>query len=115
MAEMIKPDLERLLNLWEIDTSYLSHTGWSPRKIKCMIHDDHSPSMSVNLEEGRTKCWSCGAGGDAYDLIQQKLGIESLPEAKRWAEEHLGIKVMAHVGKPAKPARYRPSWVNDDE
>ena len=115
MTELAKPDLEQLLNLWDVDTSYLSHTGWSPRKIRCVIHEDRNPSMTVNLETGHAKCWSCGAGGDAYDLIQQKLGIESLPEAKRWAQEHLGVKIMANAGAAAKPARYRPSWASADD
>lgn len=29
----------------------------------CDVHDDHSPSASVNLEKGVWTCYACGAGG----------------------------------------------------
>ena len=33
----------------------------------CCFHDDHSPSLSVNLETGAFRCFACGACG--RDLI----------------------------------------------
>ena len=32
-------------------------------KVKCPFHDDTRPSLSINLEEGWYRCFSCGAKG----------------------------------------------------
>ena len=32
-------------------------------KVICPFHDDHKPSLSINLREGFFKCYSCGAKG----------------------------------------------------
>ena len=30
---------------------------------RCCFHDDHRPSLSVNLERGAFRCFACGASG----------------------------------------------------
>lgn len=42
----------------------------------CPFHDDHHPSMSVNLESGLYYCHACGAGGDVFDFYQKLLGTD---------------------------------------
>ena len=32
-------------------------------KVKCPFHDDTRPSLSINLEEGWYRCFTCGAKG----------------------------------------------------
>src|SRR5690349_12719317 len=90
-VKLEKPDLARILEYYGADTSRLSEVGWSRRKIRCVVHDDRNPSMSVNLEEGKVHCWSCPARGDGYDIIMMKEGV-GFSEAKRWAADHLGIQ-----------------------
>jgi hypothetical protein len=47
--------------------------GW--QKISC-VNDaahprgDRNPSASVNLTEGKYKCFACDMGGDVYDLLK---------------------------------------------
>lgn len=112
--ELAKPDLLPLLDHYEADTSRLSEVGWSRRKIKCVnpAHDDHSPSMTVNLEEGKVKCWSCGFSGDGYDIIQAREGISDFNEAKRFAADHFGT---ANREVRRTPSRYVPSWAESDD
>jgi hypothetical protein len=55
-----------------------SRYGW--QKISC-INDsahprgDRNPSASVNLTEGKYKCFACDMGGDVYDLLNVLEGL----------------------------------------
>ena len=55
----------------------------------CCFHDDSNPSMFVNKSKQIFKCFSCGAGGDVWDFVQQyhKVGFV---EAKKIADDGLG-------------------------
>ena len=55
----------------------------------CPFHDDHTPSLDVDPEHQRYRCWSCGAKGDIFDFVmnRERVGfreaIESLAERAR--------------------------------
>jgi hypothetical protein len=64
----------------------------------CPLHDDHDPSLTVDAKGWR--CWPCGIGGDAAELVMRLRGI-GFPEAKRWLAELAGIAVPS--GNTARP------------
>ncbi len=35
----------------------------------CPFHDDHTPSLDVDPQRQRYRCWSCGAAGDIFDYV----------------------------------------------
>ena len=37
----------------------------------CPFHDDHSPSLSVNVETGLFRCFACNAKGDVFTFYQK--------------------------------------------
>jgi len=42
-------------------------------KARCPFHNDHAPSLSVNLIYGGFKCWSCSAcGKDVLDFQMKR-------------------------------------------
>ncbi len=45
-------------------------------KALCPFHDDHNPSLELNPERQSYKCWSCGAGGDIFDFVQEYERVE---------------------------------------
>lgn len=47
----------------------------------CPFHHDHKPSMS--FKGGRYRCWSCGASGDAVDLVRGLFGGTYMDSLKR--------------------------------
>ena len=56
--------------------------GW--QQGRCPLHDDHSPSFSVNFELGAWKCWSgCGSGG--LRSLAERLGLT----VYRWRRGHV--------------------------
>jgi hypothetical protein len=53
------------------------------RTALCCFHDDHSPSLSVNLRTGAFRCFACGTrGGDVLDF-QRLRHDQSFPDAAR--------------------------------
>jgi hypothetical protein len=55
-----------------------SGSGWA--SVLCPFHDDHSPSLSVNLSTGAFRCHACGAsGGDvlAFAMLRHGLSFKS--------------------------------------
>ncbi|MCK4608862.1 MAG: hypothetical protein KAT71_05240 [Gammaproteobacteria bacterium] len=44
-------------------------------KVCCPFHDDHNPSLNINMVSGGFKCWACSAhGGDvlAFQMLRYK-------------------------------------------
>lgn len=71
----------------------------------CPFHDDHSPSMRVSPDKQIYKCFSCGAGGDAFKFLQEIEHI-SYPEAIAKAASLINypLKLTRNVApKPADP------------
>jgi putative DNA primase/helicase len=52
------------------------------RKAICPFHDDHNPSMRVNLETGQYICYACGAGGDLVKFHMDRHSM-TFPEAAK--------------------------------
>jgi hypothetical protein len=46
------------------------------RKALCCFHEDHRPSLSVNVETGRFRCFACDAHGDLLDFHMRKHGLD---------------------------------------
>jgi DNA primase len=45
------------------------------RSARCCFHDDHRPSLRVNIETGAFRCMACGAhGGDVLDFHRLRTG-----------------------------------------
>jgi DNA primase len=45
-------------------------------KVLCPFHDDTRPSLSINLEDGWYRCFSCGAkGGGIVKFHMAKFGL----------------------------------------
>ena len=66
------------------------HRAGSKFKALCPFHDDRNPSLEINPERQSYRCWSCGAGGDIFDFVQNIEHVD-FPEAKRMLAERAGI------------------------
>mmetsp|Transcript_1046 Transcript_1046/g.2048 ORF Transcript_1046/g.2048 Transcript_1046/m.2048 type:complete len:1254 (+) Transcript_1046:1-3762(+) len=58
----------------------------------CPFHDDHNPSMSIDGSRGIYKCFSCGAGGNVYNFVQEYAKLDgeeiSFPRAVQMIKEN---------------------------
>lgn len=67
-----RPSLEAVLDLYAV--TYAPRTT---QMVRCPIHgDERTPSCSVNFDKQLWNCHSCGAGGDSWELIKLKEGVD---------------------------------------
>ncbi len=59
----------------------------------CPFHDDKNPSMQVSPIKQIYKCFSCGAGGDAFSFVMNYHKM-NFPEAIKHLAERAGIEVV---------------------
>lgn len=64
----------------------------------CPFHDDKTPSMQVSPQKQIYKCFSCGAGGDAFSFVMNYHKM-TFPEAMKYLADRAGIELT-----PWKPA-----------
>jgi len=63
--------MERVLDRYQVRYNR-SNTRW--QKVSCLndamhAHGDRNPSASVNITEGKYKCFGCDLYGDAFDIM----------------------------------------------
>jgi len=68
----------------------------------CPFHDDHRPSMNVNVQKQIFKCFACGAGGDVFKFIQMRENL-TFPQAIERLADRAGIQL---------PKKNRQSKIN---
>ncbi len=57
----------------------------------CPFHDDHKPSLSVNVETGAYRCFACQEnGGDIIDFHRRLYGVDFVTAAKELGAWEVG-------------------------
>ncbi|MEM9365430.1 MAG: DNA primase [Planctomycetota bacterium] len=59
---------------------------------RCPFHNDTRPSMSVNQERQTWKCWVCDIGGDVFNFVMRREGVD-FPTALRSLADAAGIEL----------------------
>lgn len=58
-------------NIVDVISSYIPLTqAGSNYKAICPFHDDHDPSMSINVSKQIYKCFVCGQGGNVFGFVR---------------------------------------------
>jgi DNA primase len=70
----------------------------------CPFHDERSPSFSVHAEEKLYHCFGCGVGGDLFDFVCEKEGID-FPQAVELLAERYGVEVKRDKEDPEAEKR----------
>jgi hypothetical protein len=88
-------------------------------KALCPFHDDHDPSLSINIKTGYWKCWVCGAKGDLKEFckrmkiplpsfaIQRFPRLRAVPEGEEWSTEKVLESTYAYV---TRQVHFAQSW-----
>lgn len=66
MNETARYSFESFLNEHQLLEN--AKTQGNNLEITCPFHEDYSPSLSVNLDKGMYKCFSCGRGGGSINF-----------------------------------------------
>lgn len=89
-------DRQRVLDATDIVQLIGEHLALRPKGREyvglCPFHDDHKPSMTVVPAKGIYKCFSCGAGGDAFGFVMDYHKM-SFREALQYLAERANIKL----------------------
>ena len=61
------------------------HLGLEVRKkmLSCFIHQEKTPSLSLNDKTNKWKCYGCGEGGGVINLVQQRYSL-GFKDACQW-------------------------------
>ena len=57
---------------------------------KCPFHTENTASLSVSEKKQVWKCFGCGKGGDAINLVEDLLNINAYQAAK-YINDNLGL------------------------
>lgn len=89
MSDLEKPNLEKLFEHYGLRIFGRDSGGW--RKAECPLpdHEDRNPSASVNESEGKWHCFTCGRGGDGYDIIQERESLAGFSAVRAFAGQFL--------------------------
>ncbi|MEM6258672.1 MAG: DNA primase [Planctomycetota bacterium] len=96
-------DRERVLGATDIVRLIGEHVQLRPKGREfaglCPFHDDKNPSMQVSPQKQIYKCFSCGAGGTAFDFVMEYHKL-SFPEAMKMLADRAGVELT-----PFKPGK----------
>lgn len=70
-------------------------------KCVCPFHDDHDPSMSISVEKQIYHCFSCKAGGNVFNFVQN---YEKIP----FTEAVLKVASLVHYDLPLQQYQLKP-------
>ncbi len=88
-------NIQNSANIAEIISSYISLEKKGKNYFGvCPFHDDHNPSMSVNVEKGIFTCFVCHKTGTVFTFVQDYLNISFL-EAVKVVADKIGITLSA--------------------
>lgn len=84
-------------------------------QVCCPFHADKTPSMAINLSDGRFKCFGCGIGGDLVDFHMQLTGLDFKSALNELGGELLSLPMVKPlkaepVNDEAKRLRARRIW-----
>lgn len=73
----------------------------------CPFHDERTPSFYVVPSKSFYTCFGCGASGDVFSFVRQKLGLD-FGEAVRYVAERSGVDLRAREvrGQREDPHRF---------
>ncbi len=81
----------------------------------CPFHTETQPSFGVTADDGRFKCFGCGASGDHLDYLERRQGLstaQAIAELRRWAalpetKRQQGSDRAATAGDSPPPAAWQ--------
>ncbi|WP_339495536.1 CHC2 zinc finger domain-containing protein [Pseudomonas sp. RA_105y_Pfl2_P56] len=76
--------------------------------MRCVFHEENTPSLSVSPEKNLYHCFGCGAAGSVIDWVMKTQGV-SLPHAVQLLRNDAPLESAEKVGVSRSHARHLPS------
>jgi hypothetical protein len=82
------PSVAQVLARLGLEPSKPNANGYA--QVRCPVHGESRPSLSIHLARGNWRCFACGAGGgDALELYRQARELSFVGAARElgaWEE-----------------------------
>lgn len=85
-------------------------------KACCPLHQEKTPSFSIDKKNNKWKCFGCGKGGDCIDFVAEYKGLDNIEAAKLLADIYgvseavsNGNKAINKVTKVSNPPPHDPN------
>lgn len=87
-----KFDIQKLRELDILQVADLLGMGLRNKRVLCIHHDDHHPSLAFNVRKNTCHCYSCGFSADTIGLVRERLNL-GFSEACRWLADHFDVYI----------------------
>ncbi|MHB9839968.1 CHC2 zinc finger domain-containing protein [Paraburkholderia terrae] len=75
------PAVADVLRFLDFEPTRPNRSGYA--QMRCPIHGEDHPSLSIHMERGNWKCFACAAaGGDVLELYRQVRGLSFVQAAR---------------------------------
>ena len=100
-------DIKEQADLKAFADQHLEHVPFQPNKLVCPLCESgtgpkHTAAFSITPNEKSWKCFSCGAGGDIFDLAGIIFGTDSKSEQLKIVAEFAGAREEEQSQKASK-------------
>lgn len=91
MKRLTSEDIDTIrkkANIVNIISNYIPLVqAGSNYKAICPFHDDHNPSLSINVDKQIYKCFVCGQGGNVFGFVKDYEQISFIEAVKKVGEQ----------------------------
>lgn len=104
-----KINLDKLLDYKTLYKNIVDKAQISGDQLRglCPVHQEKTPSFSVDLKTGKCHCFSCGFDGNYTSLYAHIHGLDTNEAFKQICKEnHIDLNQDQQPAKPKEPARY---------
>src|SRR5690606_11938784 len=91
------PDLAEVLDWYDVP---FNPERDGNQRVSCPMHEDKTPSLSVNLGKGVLRCFSCDLRGASWQLIMMKEGVDFRGAVAFVAAHQFGTREERGSGGP---------------
>lgn len=111
MARITSESIERVRDAADIVELISAHTDLRRQGERftglCPFHEERTPSFSVNPTEKLYYCFGCEAGGDVFNFLAEKEGLD-FPDAVEALADRFGVEIeREHEDPEAEKERQR--------
>ncbi|MBW3594696.1 MAG: DNA primase [Actinobacteria bacterium] len=104
MAKIKEEDIDLLrerADIVEVVSAYthLKKSGGHTYKGLCPVHDEKTPSFTVDAARGLAHCFGCNWGGNVYQFVQEKENLP-FPDAVEWVARKFGYNLRYEDESP---------------
>ena len=87
LDDKVIDEIRNKVNIVDVISSYINVIKKGNNYVAvCPFHNDTNPSMNISVDKQIYKCFSCGAGGNAFTFVSEYEKIGFMDAVKKVAD-----------------------------